>query len=189
MAPVRRAYFERLYAASDDPWDFESSWYERRKYEVTVAALPEPRYRRAFEPGCSIGVLSELLARRCDHLLAVDLLPGPVARSADRLRGVEGVTVEQRCVPEEWPTGPFDLVVLSELAYYFEPTDLVRLLDAAVGSAAPGATLLAVHWRGVTDYPLTGDQTHRLIDATSGLHHVVRHLEEEFVLDVWRLPS
>lgn len=188
MAKVDRSYFERLYAASDDPWDFETSWYERRKYALTVASLPEPRYRRAFEPGCSIGVLTGLLAPRCDRLLSVDLLAGPVARAAERLSGCGGVTVEQRRVPEQWPSGPFDLIVVSELAYYFEAAELVGLVDAAIGSAAPGATMVAVHWRGGTDYPLSGDQAHEIIGAAADLRSLVRHLEDDFVLDVWRLP-
>jgi hypothetical protein len=189
MSPVDPSYFERLYAADEDPWDFESSWYERRKYEITLASLPEPRYRSGFEPGCSIGVLSALLASRCEQLLAVDLLAAPVARAAERLRGWDGVTVEQRLVPEEWPDGPFDLVVLSELAYYFDATGLGRMMDAALRTATRNATFVAVHWRGETDYPLTGDQVHRLIGSTSGLCHFARHLEDDFVLDVWRGPA
>ena len=31
--------FERLYAASSDPWDYDSSPYEREKYTATLAAL------------------------------------------------------------------------------------------------------------------------------------------------------
>ena len=69
-------YFEALYAAAPDPWDFEGSDYERGKYAATLAALPQPRYARALEVGCSIGVLTALLAPRCDRLLAVwDGLP------------------------------------------------------------------------------------------------------------------
>jgi hypothetical protein len=47
-----RAYFDEIYRSDPDPWKFESSWYEERKYALTVAALPERRYRSAFEPGC-----------------------------------------------------------------------------------------------------------------------------------------
>ena len=48
-------------------------WYERRKYAITMAMLPLPRYRHAYEPGCSVGVLTELLAARCDHVTATDV--------------------------------------------------------------------------------------------------------------------
>jgi hypothetical protein len=99
------------------------------------------------------------------------------------------VTVERRRVPEEWPAGPFDLIVLSELAYYFDESDLARLVDVAVASAAGGATLAAVHWRRETDYPLSGDQAHRLIAARLDLRPVARYLEDDFVLEVWSLPA
>ena len=51
-----RDYFEGIYADGPDPWGFETSEYERRKYDLTLAALPRRRYARALEPGCSIGV-------------------------------------------------------------------------------------------------------------------------------------
>ena len=69
---VGTEYFDGMYAASPDPWGFESRWYERRKYAVTMALLPAERYRDAFEPGCSIGVMTGLLAGRCDRLLSCD---------------------------------------------------------------------------------------------------------------------
>ena len=37
---VGPAYFEGMYAASPDPWGFQSRWYERRKYALTLALLP-----------------------------------------------------------------------------------------------------------------------------------------------------
>ena len=65
MTSTDRTYFEQIYDHDPDPWGFESRWYEHRKYALTMAALPEPHYRSAFEPGCSIGVLTDLLAPRC----------------------------------------------------------------------------------------------------------------------------
>ena len=107
-----------------DPWDFESSPYEQRKYDVTIASLPRFRYRSAYEPGCSIGVLTELLAPRCDRLLSTDIVPCAVQRAQRRLRGAPHVRIQERSIPDQWPAGLFDLVVLSEIAYYFDVTDL-----------------------------------------------------------------
>ena len=75
-----RSYFEEMYRDSDDPWEFGTSPYEQRKYAVTVASLPRIRYRSAYEPGCSIGVLTELLATRCDRLLSSDIIPSALQR-------------------------------------------------------------------------------------------------------------
>ena len=67
------AYFDELYATSDDPWQLSSRWYEERKYSITLSMLPRPRYRHAFEPGCSIGTLTARLAVRCDAITATDV--------------------------------------------------------------------------------------------------------------------
>jgi trans-aconitate methyltransferase len=182
-------YFERLYAADRDPWKMASSWYERRKYALTLAALPDEHYRYAFEPGCSIGVLTEGLARRCDRVLAVDLTSAATAIAAHRLRSSSNVEVRQSTVPDDWPEGPFDLLVLSEIGYYFDADELRLLLDRAVASLLPEATVIGVHWRGPTDYPLTAAETHRAITATPGLVPIVQHEDQEFLLHVWRLRS
>ena len=61
-------YFDGLYKSSDDPWNLREGWYERRKRSLTLALLPRPRYRNAFEPGCANGELTAELATRCDAL-------------------------------------------------------------------------------------------------------------------------
>ena len=71
-------HFRRLYALSADPWAFRTSAYEQEKYRRTIAALGERRFRSGFEPGCSIGVLTRMLATRCDALLAADIVEEPL---------------------------------------------------------------------------------------------------------------
>ncbi len=185
MGSMDRAYFDEMYRSDPDPWQFESSWYEQRKYALTMAALPDPRYESGFEPGCSIGVLSSLLAERCDQLLASDIVPDVVASARERCRTSVDARFEVRAIPEEWPVGPFDLVVLSEIAYYFDRPDLRRIIAGMVATTTPGATIIAVHWRGATNYPLTGDEAHSIIDSDLQLVHTIHHAEPAFVLDVW----
>ena len=88
-----------LYRDGADPWSFETSAYEARKRAVTLASLPHGRYRRAFEPGCSIGTLTEQLADRCDRLLAADVSERAVARNRARLGGARRACVSSgsRC--------------------------------------------------------------------------------------------
>jgi protein-L-isoaspartate O-methyltransferase len=180
------AYFEAMYAESSDPWGFTSRWYERRKYALTLAALPRERYRRGFEPGCSIGVLSALLATRCDSLLATDVAPAAVELATERLAAYDGVAVAELAVPQDWPEGSFDLIVLSEIGYYLSADDLELMLDRAVASLEPGGTLAAVHWRHpVADYPLRGDDVHDVLATSPELHRLVRHEEADLILEVF----
>lgn len=189
MTSTDRSYFEEMYREESDPWGFETSPYERRKYALTIASLPRERYASAYEPGCSIGVLTEMLAQRCDRLLSTDIIPAAVQRASERLATAPHVSVEVRTTPEQWPTETFDLIVLSEVAYYFARSDLAILMERVIGSTRPGANVVAVHWRGKTDYPLTGDCAHALIGSTSGLSQVVHHSEIKFLLDIWERQS
>ncbi len=77
------AYFDALYAADPDPWQFATSAYEREKYDATLAALPT-RIGSAFEIGCSIGILTRRLAERCNTLLAVDVAKAALAAARRR---------------------------------------------------------------------------------------------------------
>jgi SAM-dependent methyltransferase len=180
------AWFESFYAANGpDPWGFESRWYERRKRALTLAALPRERFASAFEPGCSIGVLTEQLAARCDRLLATDVAPQAVERARERTRDLPGVRVELRAVPHEWPEGRFDLVVLSEVGYYCEPADLEELARRAARALTPDGVLLACHWRHeAPECPMSGDAVHEVLRSQPRLATLSRLEEEDFLLDV-----
>jgi hypothetical protein len=182
---MARTYFEQMYSHSGDPWDFANSEYESRKYALTVASLPNARYANAFEPGCSVGVLTELLAPRCLRLLASDMMGAPLVLAASRLESLDNVHLEERTIPDDWPDELFDLVVLSEVAYYFDAEALTRISELVLSTTITGAHVVGVHWRGRTNYPLSGDAAHAVIDQNSKLALIVHHVEDDFVLDVW----
>ena len=121
--------FEQLYRQHPDPWSYTSSWYEQRKYAITVASLPRRRYRRAFEPGCSIGVLSELLASRTDSLISADFAATAVEHAKQRLNGYPHVDIRQLSLPTQWAEGSFDLILISEIATYLSDHDLTTLAE------------------------------------------------------------
>lgn len=183
---LAQEYFDRQYDGDDDPWQFDTSWYERRKYAVTLASLPEKRYVRALEPGCANGALTELLAGRCDELIAFDLLPGPVDRARRRLADREHVRVEQESFPSWWPGGSGDLVVWSEVAYYLTPAGSREALRGLRAWLQPEGTVVAVHWTRRTNYPRHGAEIVPWLDAAPWLTRTVRHTDEEFDLGVWR---
>jgi predicted TPR repeat methyltransferase len=185
MSSTSREYFDAMYAHSSDPWNFETSLYEKRKYGATMAALPRRRYANAFEPGCSIGVLTEMLAPRCERLLAIDIVPSAIRRTVERVKRFPHVQVERRSISEEWPEDKFDLIVLSEIAYYFEEAILRDIMTQVSASTPAGAHVVGVHWCGKTDYPLSGLRTHEIMDQTKCLDRIEHFMGDEYVLDVW----
>jgi SAM-dependent methyltransferase len=156
---IGRDYFEQLYTQEPDPWDFDTSDYERRKYDATLAAIGAG-HRDALEIGCSIGVFTRRLAEVCQALLAVDI--AETALDAARRRCVDkaNITFRRMQVPDELPAGRFDLILLSEVGYYWSRSDLDRFLGWVPGALEPGGLFVLVHWTGATNYPLTGDEVH-----------------------------
>ena len=187
-------YFTHVYHNNEDPWNFETSAYEKAKYAATVNALPKPLYEEAFEVGCSIGVLTALLAQRCKQLLAVDAVEAPLLKARKRLQGSANVTIKNMAVPEEFPSGMFDLILVSEVGYYLSLEDLHKFSHQIITHLQPGGQLLLVHWTPeVPDYPLTGDEVHELFMRQSGSGKPLKHLhhqqEEKYRLDLFELSS
>jgi cyclopropane fatty-acyl-phospholipid synthase-like methyltransferase len=183
---LRPEYFDSLYTADLDPWKFATSPYERGKYTLTLNALPSPRYRSALEVGCSIGVLTRSLASRCDAVVAIDAAQTPLAEARRRCADLPGVRFEQMFVPEQWPDGAFELILLSEVVYYLSPEDVGRLAARVAGSLVTGGSVILVHWTGPTDYPLSGDEAASLFIERIGPACVVKRGDRyrQFRLDV-----
>ena len=185
---VRR--FDELYRCSPDPWALEGSWYEQRKRALVLASLPQARYASAFEPGCAQGLLTRELAARCDRLLASDCSPRALANARERLRQQTHVELVQGALPDQWPAGHFDLLVLSELLYYLAPTDLDRLLARLLDLSEGPLTVLACHWRHpIAGCALGGAQVHERLRAALPWTLACSVADADFVLDVWTRQS
>jgi SAM-dependent methyltransferase len=186
-------YFDRMCATSADPWQLATRWYEQRKYAITLSMLPQRRYRHAFEPGCSIGTLTALLAERCDHVTAIDVAGAALEIADVRLRADgcrdglrDRVTLSRGSLDQPWPPGPFDLLVLSEVAYYLEEELLAELLRRECPRFARGATVVAAHWRHeMAGYPLSGDQANRVIAATPGFIPIGGYRDNDVIVEVF----
>lgn len=189
MSATPDAYFDEQWSGTDDPWDQASRYYETRKYDLTAAMPRRRRYRRAFEPGCATGLLTERLLRRCDEVVAIDRHPHAVDVTRTRVGTNPGASLEVGRIPDDWPDGAFDLIVLSEVLYYLDLPTLRRCLDRAVESLETDGELVVVHYRvPVRDHALLGDVVHRHIDARPELRRFGRHVEEEFVLEGYQRP-
>ena len=154
------------------------------------ALRPEPhRYRRGYEPACSVGVLTQRLWARCDALIATDVAPTAVAHARARCGDREGLRIEVGSVEEgPRPTEPLDLVVFSELGYYFTPAALAGVVRRLRRSLAAGGDLVACHWTGTSpDHRIGGHEVHDVLAdvLAPSTRRLVDEAHDGFLLGVW----
>lgn len=178
--------FASLFATSEDPWHYRTSWYEARKRAMTLACLTRQHYGRAFEPACANGVLSAALAPHCGSLVISDVSERAVELARQAVARYPNVEARCQRVPGEWPEGRFDLVVLSEFVYYLEPEELERLAARVRECLADDGTVLACHWRhSLEGYELDADVTHDRLHRLLDLTRATQVLDADFRMDVW----
>ena len=115
-----QSFFEDIWKKGDF-WDFETSDFERAKYARLIALIEGRRYPRALEIACGGGAFTRRLAPLCGRVLAVDIAPSAIER-AQKAPGAPpnaefrvANAMEMKLQAE----GPWDLIVISEVIYYF----------------------------------------------------------------------
>ncbi|MCW2541820.1 MAG: SAM-dependent methyltransferase [Frankiales bacterium] len=189
--PVDLAYFDAQYQHHEDPWHIRDSWYETRKRGLVLAALDRPSYANGFEPGCSVGEITAALAPRCRSLLAVDAHVSAVETTRRRLGPDTHVMVAQAVLPNDWsavvaPSGPFDLVVVSEIGYFFTPVAWREFCSLLSGGLTADATVLACHWRpDFAERTMATAELHEILGDALGRPVQSTLTDADFSLQVW----
>ncbi len=176
---------DALYARNPDPWNFRDSAYERAKYAQTLDLLPRTSYASALEVGASIGVLGRMLAPRCERYLGIDAS----RRAIDLARAdmLANMAFRFCLVPERFPDGPFDLILLSEVLYFLGRED-VAALAAQVAAASPRGDVVCVNYLGATGRELDGAQAVGLFAGAFGRRPQRVFVTADYRIDVFPAP-
>jgi SAM-dependent methyltransferase len=180
-------HFDVLYAASPDPWGYKSRWYEQRRFSLILGMLDKKSYRRAFEPGCSNGTLTELLSPRCGELLALDGSQNAVLVAKTSTNHLPNVTIRSGEVPADWPTGTFDLIVLSDFLYYLNPEEVAEVAMKSISCLNARGTILAGHWKGTAHDFLTpgGNAVHTILAEVLGPPSGGSYVDSDQLISTW----
>jgi|ERR1700688_3256951 len=180
-------YFSKLYAENPDPWDFSGSSYESAKYQMTLAALGERNFQNAFEIGCSIGILTSMLATKCLSLLAVDVVDSALATARENCKTLDHVGFKNLQIPVDWPSGQkFDLIICSEVLYFLSPEDIKRVSELAFESLLPDGNVLLVNYTEKIDEPCSGAEAAEAFIHFSRNYLVIRKqiAKDDFRIDL-----
>lgn len=115
-----RDHYERVWSVGD-AWNFETSEFERDRYDFLIGLIADRRYGRAVEIGCGSGCFTNRLCGLADHVLALDVATAAI----ERARGQPVVTgagnvefVVANAMEHDFVAGgPWDLIVLTETVY------------------------------------------------------------------------
>ena len=127
---------------------------------ATLAALPmldlSGRSRnRLFVSAC----LRDALADRCEALVAVDAAEGALSQAARPIAVTARMSRSRApSYPTTGRTAPTISCSCRRWVYYLGRSDVDRLASKLCGSTRTGADIVLVHWLGLTDYPLSGDE-------------------------------
>ena len=184
-ARLERDYFEALYAARRRPVGLRDERLRARQVRAHRGGARRPalrprRSRSAARSACS----PRALAARCDALLAVDVVRARRGRA--RASGWPALAARARSsaarCPEELPAGPFDLIVCSEVLYYWSRDAAARGAADALAARARARAAACSPCTGAgrrATYPLQGDEVHDLLrERGPALGHAVAERTE-----------
>lgn len=186
---INKAYFDGMYENSTDPWNFAGSDYELDKYQQTILALGGKYFANALEIGCSIGILTEKIADHCSFLLGVDISEKPIAIARERLKDRNGIQFGIFDIPREYPEGKYDLIMLSEVAYYLSKEDLELSRELIFDSLNSGGTLCLVNWRPqIEGCAFNGDEISRIFTGDPAYTNIYQDIKDNYRIDVMVKP-
>ena len=180
--------FDEIFRDNPDPWGYTTRFKEIAKFRATIQALPKVQFKNAFEIACAIGVLTEKLAPKCDRLLSVDCSELGLAEARKRCSHLPQVRFEQMQIPQQFPNEKFDLILFSEVGFFFTMPDLLETKQKIIDALLPGGYLLMVHFRSKAgDYFIQdGETVHNTFveNSASSLKHLGDPRKKFFMLDL-----
>ena len=178
---ISKDHFDALYDRDIDPWAYQTSSFEAKKRASTIEALAGRTFTRALEFGCSIGVLTVDLSAHCETLVGVDGSQAACKSARDRLSDHPHVKIVQAHFPKDiaklHTLGQFDLIVLSEVLYFFSNDDLHMLADYVCDALLPNGLCIVVNFDGETEAGFSGAEARQIFAQLTSQRLIRTHFQ------------
>jgi hypothetical protein len=179
-------FFDAMYLKNHDPWEFATSPYEQLRYATIFNALSHQRYKNIFEPGCSIGILTQMLSKISDSVQAFDISEQACLRAKKSCIHLNNVIINCESLQTAIPRENTNLIIFSEIGYYFTAADLDKVIKKIISACSSPLTILASHWLGKSDdHLLNGDEVNQVIGSNEKFVIEYEERNDGFRLDRW----
>jgi ubiquinone/menaquinone biosynthesis C-methylase UbiE len=122
-----QADFDRLASFSDDGWDHNSHYHH-----FLLKHLPL-HGRQALEIGCGTGAFSRLLARRFEHVLALDLSPQMIHLARERSQQYTNIDFQVAdALSWEFPAEQFDCIASIATLHHLPMEEMLSKMKTAI---------------------------------------------------------
>jgi len=142
-----QAEMNHAFEPCEDPWRYTTDPYQTARISSEIAMLDAVRgampFVKALEIGCAEGIFTEMLASRCDSLLAVDLSPVALARARRRLGANECIRLKEWDLRLDPVPDTYDLiVVIHALEYIRNPIIACKVRQKLISGLRLGGYFL-----------------------------------------------
>lgn len=185
-------YFELKYLRGN-PYRVEANPLEIEKFNHAFDIMKEKRYDNILEIGCGDGYLLERYSPLSDRVLATDISGSALKMAKERLRGEKHIEFRQFDLIKDDIDEKFDLVICSEILYYFTLDQLKTVVPKILNYLKKNGNLLSIHIRSLNDdtlgfpYKAFGAKTiHNLFEASGGLRTLKREILENYEIVLYQ---
>ena len=143
----RASLTDQQFLKQKDPWSYQTSPSERRRFDLQTELLDSVRDQMQFnsglEIGCAEGLYTETLAERCASLLVLDISATALSRAQSRRSWSNNIQFRKYDLRVDDIPGTFDLIVVTGVLEYFgRRHTLVRVRNNLVKALNPHGYLL-----------------------------------------------
>ena len=153
------SFFELKYRDRVDPWSARTA-NDADIYGPMMEWLQRARakYRHALDVGCGEGLFTARLARIAERVTGVDVSQTAIARAQSIAPGnveFDVMDLIGQDMPESKPDAGFDLIVCSQVLYYYSPEQLGDVLPRLSSMLSADGLLLIANNSTGSRYDLT----------------------------------
>ena len=117
--------FEKLFQINKDPWNFSSSKYEKKRFNIILEFVNMVKPQSILELGCAEGHLTRPLFSICSDLTAVEISETAIQRAGQMVCGPKFISGDLTKIKF---TKFFSIILATEVLYYLKEEDITKFI-------------------------------------------------------------